>query len=154
MKSSPRQQHGFGAIAALVVLVLLAALAAAIVSLSATQSITATQDVLAARAWQAARAGNEWGFFQARTGGNWGAGVCDTVPRTATLNLGTDFMVTVTCTPFNYSEGESTPGVPRTLRLFRIVAVACPAPAATCPNNAAVASPSYVERTRAVIVTQ
>ncbi len=147
-------QSGLGAIAALVVLVLLAALAAAIVSLTATQNLTATQDVLSARAWQAARAGNEWGFHQARTGGAWGAGACDTTPRTATLNLGTGFMATVTCTPFNYNEGEVTPGAPQTLRLFRIVAVACPAPAAACPNNAAAAGPGYVERTRAIVVTQ
>ena len=59
------RQHGFGAIAAIVVLVILAVLAAAIVSIGSTQQMTSAQDVLSARAWQGARAGNEWGLYQA-----------------------------------------------------------------------------------------
>ena len=41
-----RRQTGFGAIAAIMILVILGALAAAIVSLSTTQHISSAQDVL------------------------------------------------------------------------------------------------------------
>ncbi|MBK6638241.1 MAG: type II secretion system protein [Rhodocyclaceae bacterium] len=59
------RQHGFGAIAAIVVLVILAVLSAAIVSVGSTQQLTSAQDVMSTRAWQAARAGNEWALYQA-----------------------------------------------------------------------------------------
>jgi MSHA biogenesis protein MshP len=54
--------RGFGVIAAIVILVILSGLAAFVVSLSTTQSITFAQDVQGARAYQAARAGTEWGI--------------------------------------------------------------------------------------------
>lgn len=152
-----KNQHGLGAIAALVVLVLLAALAAAIVSLSATQSTTAAQDVLAARAWQAARAGTEWGVSQALNNGDWAGAAtpCTNVSRTATLSLApaSAFNVTVTCTPYNYNEGETTPLTSKTVRIYRIVAVACPDTSAVCPDNTAIGNPIYVERARSVIAT-
>ena len=157
---NPKQQHGFGAIAAIVVLILMAALAAAIVSLGATQSTTAAQDVLAAKAWQAARAGNEWGLYQIKPtiNGNWAGATtpCSTAAQTKTLDLSaaTGFNVTITCTPYPYNEGESSPGVPLVIRAYRIVATACPAPAVSCPNNAGAASANYVERTRSVIATE
>ena len=52
-----RRQRGFGAIAAIMVLVILAALAAGIVAVSTAQQMASAQDVLAARAWQVASAG-------------------------------------------------------------------------------------------------
>jgi MSHA biogenesis protein MshP len=58
----PDRQRGFGVIAAIVILVILAGLAGFIVSISTTQSITFAQDVQGARAYQAARAGVEWGI--------------------------------------------------------------------------------------------
>ena len=63
-----KRQHGFGAIAAVLVLVLLAALAAAVVRLANTQQVGAAQEYNAARAAQAARAGIEWGLYQAFLG--------------------------------------------------------------------------------------
>ncbi len=59
------RQSGFGAIAAIMILVMLAALAAALTRLGSTQQLTSAQDTLSARAWQAAKAGNEWGLYQA-----------------------------------------------------------------------------------------
>lgn len=156
-----RLQRGFGAIAAIVVLVILAALAAAIVSISSSQHMTSAQDVMSARAWQAARAGNEWGLFLTRNNMDWAAAgtSCDTANRAATLGLvaATGFNVTVTCESWLYNEGEeeNPPGtiVATTVRIYRITAVACPA--AACPSvaGATVASPGYVERTRVVLAT-
>jgi MSHA biogenesis protein MshP len=150
-----KRQRGFGAIAAIVILVILAVLGAAIVSIGTTQQMTSAQDVLSARAWQAARAGNEWGLYKALRGQDWaGAGTCDTATRTATVDLSADtgFHVTITCDSWPYNEGESVPGTAQVVRVFRIKAVACPA--ATCPmTSSSVAGAGYVERTRIVLAT-
>lgn len=148
------RQRGFGAIAAIVILVILAALAGAIVSVGSTQQLTSAQDVMSAKAWQAARAGNEWGLFRALNNQDWlAAGTsCDTAPRTNTLDLRADsgFFVTVSCDSWQYNEGESTPGLAQTVRIYRIRAVACPA--ASCPaSDASVAGAGYVERTRVIM---
>lgn len=143
------RQRGFGVIAAIVILVILAALAAAIVSVGSTQQMTSAQDVLSARAWQAARAGNEWGLYQALKG-TWTT--CSSASQTLDLTSDTGFRVTVNCDSWLYNEGESVPGTPQTVRLYRIKAVACPS--TSCPaSDASVAGPGYVERTRVVFAT-
>lgn len=150
-------QAGFGAIAAIVILVILALLASSIVTLSSVQQMTLAEDALSARAWQAARAGNEWGLFKALRVQPWSRSAtpetCDSGPRSATLDLvvQTGFHVTVTCDSWQYNEGESSPGVPRTIRIYRIRAVACRS--AVCPDNVAASRADYVERTREVIAT-
>lgn len=146
------RQAGFGAIAAIVVLVILAVLAAAIVSIGTTQQITSAQDVMSTKAWQAARAGNEWGLYRALKG-TW-ASACDAAQQTDTLDLTADtgFHVTVFCDSWQYNEGESVPGTPQTIRIYRIRAVACSA--STCPaTDASVAGAGYIERTRVVLAT-
>lgn len=161
------RQQGFGAIAAIIILVILAGLSAALVSIGTTQQTTAAQDVMSARAWQAARAGNEWGLYQALKGG-WKEGAAsDLCPAGGALGNGTPvsgvldltadtgFHVTVTGECWRYNEGETVPGTPKTVLIYRIKAVACPA--ATCPASgadlAAVAGAGYVERTRVVLAT-
>jgi len=160
------RQHGFGAIAAIVILVILAVLSAAIVSIGSTQQISSAQDVMSTRAWQAARAGNEWGLYQAlQTTGTWYEGAASDpcpaagalgpgAPVSQTLNLTaeTGFNVTVTGDCWRYNEGETDPGTAKKVRVYRIKAVACPA--ASCPaSDATVAGPGYVERTRVVLAT-
>ena len=154
------RQQGFGAIAAIVILVILAVLASAIVSVGTTQQMTSAQDVMSTKAWQTARAGNEWGLYQALKGQNWvGAGTtCDTASRTATLDLTIDtgFRVTISCDSWLYNEGETVPGTARTVRVYRIKAVACPlaaCPATGAADLAAVSGAGYVERTRVVLAT-
>lgn len=146
------RQHGFGAIAAIVILVILALLAGAIVSVGTTQHATSAQDVLSARAWQAARAGNEWGLYRALSTATpadpWKT--CGGVSETLDLTTDTGFHVTVTCHSWSYNEGESAPGVAQPIRIYRIRAVACPA--ASCPaSDVSVAGIGYVERTRIVM---
>lgn len=143
------RQRGFGAIAAIVILVILAALAAAIVSLSTTMQLTAAQDVMSARAWQAARAGNEWGLYQALKG-SWTS--CAGANQSLDLTVDTGFHVNVDCDSWEFNEGESVPGTAQTIRIYRVKAVACSA--VTCPAlDASVATASYIERTRVVVVT-
>lgn len=151
-----KRQHGFGAIGALAILVVLAGFAAAIVAVGSSQQLTLAQDILSARAWQAARAGSEWGMYKALKGQDWGAAstLCDTGNRSSTLNLKADtggFSVTVSCESWLYDEGETAPGTTRQVRIYRILAVACPAE--TCPaSDATVAGPGYVERSRVATV--
>lgn len=148
-----RCQHGFGAIAAIMVLVILAALAAAIVSVGTAQQTSSTQDLLSARAWQAARAGNEWGLFRALStttpADAWKS--CSATSATLDLTVDTGFFVTVYCDSWLYNEGETAPGTARTVRVFRIRSVACPVNGCTGANDAS--APTYVERTRSVIAT-
>jgi MSHA biogenesis protein MshP len=106
---------------------------------------TSAQAVLAARASQAARAGTEWGLYQAFKG-TWTA--CSSASQTLDLTADLGFRVTVSCDSRSFNEGETAPGTPRTVRLYTIDAVACNA--SSCPDNARATTPGYVERRRQV----
>ncbi|WP_151636528.1 MSHA biogenesis protein MshP [Noviherbaspirillum aerium] len=150
-----RADSGFGAIAAIMVLVILAALAGAIMKFGTTQHLSSAQDMQSARAWQAAKAGTEWGLYQAfQNGGIWhAAGACNGAASRRTLDLSahTGFRVTVQCNPTaTYAEGESAIGTAQQVRGFQIVATACNS-AGTCPDDTAAVTAGYVERVRQVI---
>lgn len=59
-----RVQRGFALASAIFLLVVLAALGAAMLTFSSTQHAGAAMDVQSARAYQAARAGIEWGAYR------------------------------------------------------------------------------------------
>lgn len=145
--------RGLGVIAALVVLVLLSTLAAAVVRLTWTQQTTLAQDIDSARAFQGAYAGTQWGMYQALKG-SWTT--CAGASQTLDLRSSMGVRVTVSCTSDVYNEGETTAGTgtPLTVRLYTITAVACNGAAATCPDNASVTRPNYVERMRVAKVAQ
>jgi MSHA biogenesis protein MshP len=113
-------QRGFGAIAAIMVLVILAALAAGITTFSTGQQLASAQDIQSARAWQAAYAGTEWGLFRALKNNSCAA-------QTWVHPDYSDFNVAVVCTSNDYKEGQKeVAGVPvtRVIRVFQIVATA------------------------------
>ena len=139
-------QRGLGAVAAIIVLVVLAALAAAVVRFGAVAQATNAQNIMSARASQAARAGTEWGLYQAFKG-SWTT--CTGASQTLDLSASTGFRVTVSCDSRSYYEGETAPGTPRSVRIFTIDAVACSG-STVCPDNTAAAGPNYVERRRQV----
>lgn len=142
-------QRGLGAVAAVIVLVLLATLAAAIVRLNWSQQIGNAQDVNGSRAAQAAQAGIQWGLYQAlKVGGTWKAS-CGAA-QTLDLRSDTGFRVTVSCASTDYHEGESIAGTPQLIRLYTLTAVACNGAASTCPDGASIAGPAYVERRQEV----
>lgn len=147
--SAPRRHRGLGIIGALVVLVFLAALAAAVVRLNFAEQLTSGQDLASARAAQAASSGIEWGLYQAIKG-SWTT--CSNAAQTLDLRADFGVRVTVTCNSTTYSEGEVAEGVPQTVRLYTLDAVACNG-AATCPDNARVGHPGYVEKKRTVQFT-
>ncbi len=142
-----RSEAGFSAVTAIVILVILAVLGAAIVTITGTRSTSAALDVLGSRAYQAARAGIEWGAFQIRNPENTNNPVrydC-TVPATTHFALAgalTGFTVSVTCSSTDATEFGNA------VRIFQLVANACNIPVGaapgTCPNT--VTSFNYVER--------
>jgi MSHA biogenesis protein MshP len=142
-----RHQTGLGAIAAIMILVILGSLSAAIVSLSTGQQISSAQDVLSAQAWQVAMAGSRGGIDAAMN-----TGACG-VPASTTW-ISPDypaFRVTVACTMTAYNDGETVPGTAKVFHVFQIVATACNGALPTCPDDAASAGPGYVERQRVAI---
>lgn len=135
------RSRGFGSIAILVILVMLAALAAAIVRLSASAQTSSALDTLGARADQAARAGVEWGLYQVYRG-SWTT--CSGASQTLDLRADMGMVVTVNCTSTTYNEGETSPGVPKPLRVYTIDATGCNS--STCPDNVRAVQGRYVER--------
>ena len=141
---------GFGAIAAIFVLVVLASLAAAIVRIGQAAQTGSAQDILGARAWAAARAGTEWGLYQALKGG-WST--CSGASQTLDLTADTGFRVTVRCSSQVHNEGEDASGAVQTVRFYTIDAAACNSTSA-CPDNTRAVQPGYIERRRQVQATQ
>ena len=137
-----KRQRGLGAVTIIVVLVTLAGIAAAIVRLAAEAQTTAAQELLATRAAQSARAGLQWGLYQAFKG-SWTT--CSGASSTIDMSAENGMRVTVGCSSTLYNEGESAPGTPQTVRVYTLDATACNSSSA-CPDNTLVARPGYVER--------
>ncbi len=134
---------GFAYIAAVILLVVLATLGITATRLSNTQQTTAAEDAMQAYALQAARAGTEWGLYQALQ--NAACANSTTIDLRATSG----FAVTVECRVNQMREGMQSDGVSvRTINIYRITATACNA--ASCPDNGAATRLGYVERKREV----
>ncbi|MEN9866032.1 MAG: hypothetical protein RL748_1622 [Pseudomonadota bacterium] len=128
--------RGFSLVTAIFLLVVLALLSAAIVSVVGTHQASSSLDVQGARAFQAARAGIEWGLYRQLQPS--AATTCFTttsfaLPASSSLS---GFTVTVSCT---LSIG------PGTLKRWQLTSVACNQPlVSTCPNPSN--NPDYVQR--------
>lgn len=115
---------GFVLPSAIFLLVILASLAAFLVRVSTTQSTTSAQDVQGARAYQAARAGVEWGLYQVLDPGN----VTVVAPSNAAWpnqpacvsgSITVEgFAVDVMCSASDYFEAGNN----RRIRVFRLTA--------------------------------
>jgi MSHA biogenesis protein MshP len=149
MTARPGKLRGFAIVSAIFILVVLAALGAFIVNISSSQQIGSALDVVGVRAYQAARAGIEWGMYRVQATAAYQFGYTSTnpntracpaastsfVPAAATL---AGFMVTVTCSaPADPNSGPT---------LYTIHSTACNQPAAgSCPNTTNPNS-AYIER--------
>lgn len=135
------RQGGFGVIAAIFILVILAGLGAAIATVSTTQHLGSALDLEGIRAYQAARSGIEWGLFRALRSASCAAA--------ADIGAIDGMAVTVNCAVT--ASGDATePGLGS---IFTITAVACNQPTGTtCPGNAA--GPNYVERRLSVLAEE
>lgn len=142
-----KHQQGFAYIAAIMIVVVLAMLGVAAVRMATTQETGATQDELSARAWQAARAGNDWGLYQALK-----LGSCPVASTSLDFRANNGFIVTVSCTATTRYEGETVAGAPNAKTIYEIDAIACNSnTTVSCPGSAQqMPNPGYVERRRTV----
>jgi MSHA biogenesis protein MshP len=147
-----RANAGFAAVTAIVILVILAALGTAIVTITGTRSVSVALDVLGSRAYQAARAGIEWGAFKIvdpeKPANNPPAGPYSTQYACAGSpvsfsSLGgelTGYTVTVACAYTDATEFG------KLVRIYKLVATSCNIPdgGGACPNGTTAFN--YVER--------
>jgi MSHA biogenesis protein MshP len=89
-----RSQRGFAMVSAIFLMVVLALLGGLMLSMSNSQQISSTRDLLGTRAYYAARAGIEWGAYQALSGGGSCSPVAVPMPNAAPA---TGFAVQVVC---------------------------------------------------------
>ncbi|CAB1367602.1 pilus assembly PilX N-terminal domain-containing protein [Denitratisoma oestradiolicum] len=145
------QQSGFTIVSAIFILVVLAALGAFILVVSTTQQIGSAYDVQGARAYQAARAGIEWGIYQtwsSSPAGRAGAAACTSTTLAFAGTTLHEFRVTVSCVATPDPAGMGGPTV------FTVIAVACNRPNldGSCSdangnaNSASAGSFGYIER--------
>jgi MSHA biogenesis protein MshP len=129
-------QRGFSILSAIFLLVVLAFLGVAMVTFSTTQHQSSAMDVMGARAYQAARAGIEWGAYQVLQNGGACAATTTLAAMPGTLS---GFTVTVTCVSTPHSEA----GVP--VNVYQLTSTATQGAAGTA---------GYVERQMTVTITQ
>src|SRR3954469_7621473 len=115
---APRRQRGFLVMAGIFLIVVVGAYVAYLATQSNVQQITSLDDLQSARAYQAARAGLEWGAYQViRSNGACAASTDKTFPAGTTLAA---FTATVTCT----ASGALTEGG-ATLVVYKVTSNAC-----------------------------
>ena len=140
-----KMQHGFSLVSAIFLLVVIAALGTFAVTLSTTQQQSAALDVMGARAYQAARAGMEWGAYQVLPASAAAfASTCRTTgSKSQTLNALPNtlsgFTVNVGCSSTAHSEAAAT------VTVYQLTSTA---------TQGAVATPNYVERVISVTIAQ
>ena len=118
------RMRGFSLVSAIFLLIVLAALGVAMVTISTTQHQSSSLDIEGVRAYQAAKAGIEWGVYQRLR--NNSCAVSSTIAMSG-------FTVMIAC-----NAGEADTAVIRATACNMPAANACPNPG---PNN-----PDYVRR--------
>ena len=103
-----KKQGGFSIVMAIFILVVLSLLGSYMVNLSGVQHATSTYAIQGARAYQAARAGVEWGIARISAGG-----VCSDITAASPISFAdiNNFSVSLACTSQAYSEGIENPVV-------------------------------------------
>jgi len=110
----PSRAQGFALVAAIFVMVIIALVVTAMARLSITQHGTVSLSIQQARAYQAARAGLEWGISQSVISADCTAGN----PSLHDSNLG-EFNLVVTCNRTDYTDNAGLP-----VHILRFVATA------------------------------
>lgn len=131
-----KRQRGFGMVAAIVILLMMAILGAFIVTLSTSQQHGSVLDVQGERAYAAAASGAEWGLGQAIANGNCTFGVVTLAQPINGMAVTVSGVVAAAGPAVEVGMGT----------ICRITSTACNLPAAngSCPGVAAAAG--YVER--------
>lgn len=128
MKPQLRLEHGFAAIAAIFLVVVLAAMGTYMVAFSNTQQITSAQDLQGTRAYWAARAGLEWAVAS-----HMAAGACTAANTVLVIDT---FSVNIGCSMATYNDSSGAGGV--VVRLFQFTS--------TATNGASVGGIGFIER--------
>ena len=129
MKTMKNIQCGFSLVTAIFLLVVIAALGTFAVTLSTTQQQSAAMDLMGTRAYQASRAGVEWGAYQVLQNG----GSCTpTQVLTGLPNTLANFTVTVNCTSVAVSDASAT------VTMYQLTS--------TARQGTTVGAPGYIER--------
>lgn len=131
-----RRADGFAAITAVFILVVLGALGTVLVTVFSAQQRGAAFDALGMQAYQAARAGIEFGSYQALEASSC---VDTAIAMPGRLSA---FNVRVQCSSTNHGEGGAT------VRVYEITATACNR--ASCPQAP---DATYVERQLRTTIT-
>lgn len=153
-------EGGFALVAAIALLILMTSLGAFLVDMVSTQNVTSTQDVQGSRAFQAARAGVEWGLYSVLDPTNAtvvapAAAAWPNMPNCPAAVLPIEgFTVTVGCVRFPAgAAGPSGPpvyleaGATRSLIVYELTATAV-------TTGLAVGAPGYAERQVSVTVSK
>lgn len=143
-----RREAGVGLVTAIFLLVVLAGLGVASVTLFTAQQASSNMDLEGAKAYQAARAGIEWGLYEQRIGGRCAATNSFGFPQTSVL---TSFRVTVTCQEIKGLPDDQGDEVLETRR-WRLRAVACNQPVDGSCDGEAAKSADYVQRRLEVMI--
>ena len=146
----PCAQGGFSIVTAIFLVVVLAMLGVFIVSVTGIQQSSQVLDIQGVRAYQAARAGIEWGAHQVLDPNNTlNAGSCAapampacpaTTDLTGLAGSLSPFTVTVTCTRTTDEEGN------RNIWVYQLESTACNQPTGSSCPNAGTPAIGYVER--------
>jgi len=135
-------QRGVGLAAALFLLLVIGALISFLLTMSGLQHSSSALDLQGARAYQAARAGIEWGVYRALRDG-----ACT---GSSSFSLAADlseFTVTVQCAVTPYTEADST-----AKNVYALTATACNQPTGgNCPGAG---GSFYAERQLQALVDQ
>jgi MSHA biogenesis protein MshP len=139
-------QAGISLVTAIFLIVVLAALGAIVVTVSGLQHTSSARDVMGSKAYQAARAGIEWGAYKVlQQAAAPGAGVCPaatSIPMPAGTDL-SGLTVNVTCLLTTPQPQEGSRSAANPLEFYLITATACNQP--PCPNTTSPGA-AYVER--------
>lgn len=136
--------RGFSLVSAIFLLVVIAALGTFAVTLSTTQQQSSALDVMGVRAYQAARAGIEWGAYQVLPASTAAFATNCRVGATSQVvsplpNTLAGFNVNVQCSATAHSEAAAT------ITVYQLTSTA---------TQGTVATPSYVERQMTVTIAQ
>ncbi len=131
---SMRASKGFGLVAAMFVMIIISLVVIAMSRLASVQHGSNALAIQQARAYQAARAGLEWGISQAVNDGLCAAGT----PSLAGSGL-SEFSVEVVCAASNYTDVDGTP-----IQIFRFTA--------TAQNGVPAGRPDYAFRRLTAVV--
>ena len=134
--SAMHRERGMSLITAVFLLVIMAALAVYITSLTTVEHATSALDLEGSRAYHAARTGLEFGAYQAIAAASCPAAVNLALPAASFADF---TVITVTCASTVHTEGTTAK------TFYRLTSTACNQPAAgACPNAAP--GTNYVER--------